>query len=197
VVKIIIEFILKVFGKQKEVVPTLPVGNQNPAPMVMAPEMPVVKPPPKPVIHPTPYELAREEIGVTELGSPKRVIQYHEATTLDKKYHSPKTSWCSSFMSWCFTGAGVGNPRSAWARDWLGYGEKISLDQAKPGDVLIFQRDGDGDGEKDEGHVTFFSGYDPVTKMIKCLGGNQSNAVRLSNYSKDDLIGVRRFAYNG
>jgi conserved hypothetical protein TIGR02594 len=127
------------------------------------------------------YEIAEKEIGVTELKNPKRVIEYHQATSLAAK--DTQTPWCSSFVNWILKQAGYKRTNSAWARDWLDYGQKCS---PKKGCILVFERGAPGGSS----HVTFYTGKETESEYL-CLGGNQGDAVCIKGYSKKDLLGCR------
>ena len=60
--------------------------------------------------------IARKELGVNETDNPKRVVEYHQATSL--KAQTPKVAWCSSFACWCMEKSGTQNARvkSKWDR---------------------------------------------------------------------------------
>lgn len=171
------------------------------APKVEAPEPEPPEPPPaKPIplpfmpkeqekpadviplpVDPNWLDIARGEIGTLEksVGENKRIIEYHMVTTL--KASTDEVPWCSSFVCWCLEKAGVESTRSAWARSFLNWGAK--LDKPRSGCIVVFTRG------TNSGHVGFYIGETKTT--IKVLGGNQSNAVNISVYSKDRLLGYR------
>jgi hypothetical protein len=71
-----------------------------------------------------------------------------------------------------------------WARAWLGFGIPVQRGHEQLGDILIFDFGG-GDS-----HVTFHDGQRGDDYL--CLGGNQSNQVKISPYPKSQCIGIRR-----
>jgi len=132
------------------------------------------------------YQIAMKELGVKEVVGKNhnpRVIQYHDATSLDAT--SDEIAWCSSFANWCMKQAGIKGTNSASARSWLNWGKKVIVPEV--GDVVIFWR-----GKKDgwQGHVAFFSSED--SKYVTVLGGNQSDSVCYAKYPKSQLLGYRR-----
>lgn len=130
----------------------------------------------------TPWmRIAHMEIGVTEAKNPKRVIEYHQATTLKAK--DTATAWCSSFACWVLQKAGYKTTRSAWARDWLKYGELADLQE---GCIVVMERNGPGG----DSHVGFYTGKQTATH-IELLSGNSGNSVCLKMYPKKDLLGTR------
>jgi len=96
-----------------------------------------------------------------------------------------ETAWCSAFVNWCAKTTGYEYSGKLDARSWFSVGESV----LKPmtGDVVILWR-----VSKDswKGHVGIFINQD--SKNIYILGGNQSNSVRISPYSKGRLLGYRR-----
>ena len=140
--------------------------------------------PPKPITDkPLWYQVAEKEIGVSETKNPKRVVEYHQATSLKAK--DVKTPWCASFMSWVLTKSGLSSPKTAWARDFLKYGRK--LDKPQKYCIMVFERGAPGGSS----HVTLWTGVE-TERHYKCLGGNQGDAVNDSSwYLKQDLLGCR------
>lgn len=134
------------------------------------------------------YEIAKKEIGVQEIPGDKhnqRILEYHKTCLLQAT--SDETPWCSAFVNWCCKKAGVEGTKSAMARSWLLWGEKIKSPEV--GDLVIFTRGKDGVS----GHVGFLAApIDPKSDWIRVLGGNQSNQVKISSYSKKALLGFRR-----
>ncbi len=122
------------------------------------------------------------ELNVKEIPGPAnnpRIVEYHKETSLAAS--SDSVSWCSSFVNWVFKQHAIKGTHSAAALSWKSWGKSLS----KPvyGCVVVFDH---GNGH---GHVTFFDSE--KDGMLYCLGGNQSDSVRLSYYSKKELVGYR------
>lgn len=133
----------------------------------------------------TPYEVAETQRGVKEVPGAihsKRVLEYHATTTL--KATSDEVSWCSSFVNWCVEQAGLKGTGSAAARSWLKWGTPVEAPEL--GDILIFSRG----SNPAAGHVGFYAGENEW--QYKVLGGNQGDQVKVSQYKKADLLGIRR-----
>jgi uncharacterized protein (TIGR02594 family) len=145
------------------------------------------------VIDPPPVEkypwmpIALAEVGVKEFpgaADNPRIIEYLKSTLLEPPYNSEdETAWCSAFVNWCMERAGFEGTDSAWARSWLSWGRVI--DSPERGCVAIFQRNQDGYS----GHVGFF--LEQSMEGILLLGGNQSDSVKSSRYSDENLLGYR------
>jgi uncharacterized protein (TIGR02594 family) len=130
-------------------------------------------------------KIAYKEIGVKEVsgrGDNPRVVEYHKSTNMGESADS--VPWCSSFVNWCFTQAGIKGTHKASARSWLKWG--IKLDKPLPGCVVVFWR---GSKESWQGHVAFYVGENK--HYISVLGGNQHDEVCLQNYHKDKVLGYR------
>jgi len=130
-------------------------------------------------------EFAFQELGQSEvLGSKhnKRILEYHQATSL--KATEDEIPWCSSFVNWVFLKCKMKRTNSASARSWLKWG--IELEQPIEHCVVIFKR-----GNSDwQGHVGFYLGGHG-TGLIRTLGGNQSDKVKISNYYETTVLGYR------
>lgn len=94
--------------------------------------------------------------------------------------------WCSAMMNGCERRAGHSGTGRLNARSWLDLPQAIKLSEAQEGDICIWDFEHDGT----HGHVTYFSSE--ADGEIRCLGGNQSQSVRYSQYDASYLIGIRR-----
>ena len=98
------------------------------------------------------------------------------------------TPWCGYFVSSLLTNMGIKPAEQpGWSRSYLDWGQGVSLSEAKAGDIVVFQRGND----PTKGHVGIFMGFD-ANGNIRVLGGNQSDQVKESIYSRHKLLGVRR-----
>lgn len=126
--------------------------------------------------------------GVKELSgknNSEAILNYAKDLGI-KEYKSDSTPWCSLFMSWVVNKVGIKDIKTLLARDWLKYGEKVSI--PKRGDIVILKR-----GTSNwEGHVGIFLKYTDDGKYVTVLGGNQSDRVTISNYPAIRVIGFRR-----
>jgi len=127
-------------------------------------------------------EIADAERGQKEIkgGENPRIIEYHATTTLAAK--EDEISWCSSFVNWCMEQAGIKGTGLANARSWLKWG--CPLEIPVEGCIVILKR-----GAPPSGHVCFFLREDDTS--IACLGGNQSDQVKVSVFKKADVLGYR------
>jgi uncharacterized protein (TIGR02594 family) len=115
-----------------------------------------------------------------------------------------ETPWCSAFANGMAWELRLPRSKSARARSWLQVGKPIQKvrppfeqdwPEATPGfDVVILKRGGINQPGPDvidaPGHVGFYAGQN--NNHILVLGGNQKDAVNISQYPKDRVLGVRR-----
>lgn len=130
-------------------------------------------------------EVADKELGTKEVtgnGNNPRILEYHSATYL--KAHTDSTAWCAAFACWVLHRAGYKSTISAWARDFLKYGEHLAFPAR--GCIMVFERNAPGG----DSHVAFYTGIETIDGY-QVLGGNQGDAVSLKVYPKKDLLGCR------
>jgi uncharacterized protein (TIGR02594 family) len=96
-----------------------------------------------------------------------------------------ETAWCAAFVNWCLKMTSHEHSGALNARSLL------ELDNAVKspvfGDVLIFWRI---TPDSVYGHVGFYVTENKDYYYV--LGGNQNNQVKISEYKKDRLLGIRR-----
>ncbi len=78
--------------------------------------------------------------------------------------------------------------KAATAREWLKFAVDVPLDKAKPGDIAIFWRESP---DSWKGHCAIYLDQDAT--RILCLGGNQDNGVCEKWFTKEQLLGIRRY----
>ena len=101
-----------------------------------------------------------------------------------------ETSWCSAFVNWVAMKCDFERTGKLNARSWLEVGHEVKKPEV--GDVVILWR---VKPDSWQGHVGFF--IRETETGILMLGGNQSNQVKISEYSKEQLLGFRRLKYLG
>ena len=122
--------------------------------------------------------IAKKELGVTEgpgAANNERILEYHATTG---GYSKDAVPWCSSFVNWVMQQAGYKPTGSAQAIKWADWGRKI--DQPCKGCIAVWHW---GSGK---GHVGFVVGKRGSKLLV--LGGNQSDQVKVSEYSTNKLI---------
>lgn len=136
-------------------------------------------------------QMAASQIGVVEWspGSNPQVEKYldHGASASDTDSGlRDETPWCAGFVAFCLEKVGMGSTNSLMARSYERWG--VSVKSAPlPGDIVTFYRNGISSGQ---GHVGFF--VDETPTHVYVLGGNQSNEVNVTLYSKSRMTDIRR-----
>lgn len=134
-------------------------------------------------------QIATQELGVQEISGVNhepRIISYAHEVGM-KWVNSDETPWCSIFVNWVCSKAGVARSDKASARSWTQIGQAI--DNPKPGDIVVFWRESPHSWK---GHVGFFMGFSRDLARVYCLGGNQGDSVSIDAYDSSKVIRYRR-----
>jgi uncharacterized protein (TIGR02594 family) len=146
-------------------------------------------------MEPTWLTIARAELssGIYEIPGPEsntRISEY--LATCRWVETSDSVPWCSALVNWAIIEAGLVGTDSARARSWLQWG--VSVGPPPIGAVAILKRGPEPQPDrhviKAPGHVGFFVGLASPNQIL-LLGGNQSNMVRVSTYSKSKVLQYR------
>lgn len=121
----------------------------------------------------------------------------HELSGMGR--HTPdETAWCSSGLNALAFLAGLSRSKSAAARSWIRVGEKRlgGIANAQVGDIVIIRRGGGAGQEGPEnltapGHVFVFESFNPQTRTITGIGGNQRDAWTRGTFGAHDVLDVR------
>jgi uncharacterized protein (TIGR02594 family) len=135
------------------------------------------------------YQLALEQRGLREIPgakhNPEVVKMFAEVG--HSWVQDDETAWCAAFVGAMLKRAGMAQTGKLNARSYLDWGEPVEMSDAQPGDIVVFWR-GSRDGW--QGHVAFFVRWEGDGLLV--VGGNQMNAVNISKYPKDRILGIRR-----
>ena len=132
---------------------------------------------------------AINEIGVTEQIGEKhnqQILTYAKEAGFPS-VKDDETAWCSIFLNWVAKKSGVKGSNKMNARSWLTVGTKVT--NPEPGDVVVYWRESINSWK---GHVGIFMGFSKDGSRVYTLGGNQGNAVSISAYKADEVLGYRR-----
>ena len=105
-----------------------------------------------------------------------------------------RTEWCAAFVNSVLEESDIeSNKNHAYpltARAFLDWGQKVSKDDIRPGDIVVFPRGNQGW----QGHVGFYLKTEEINgiEYYLILGGNQSNKVSIVTYSSNRALGIRR-----
>jgi uncharacterized protein (TIGR02594 family) len=115
------------------------------------------------------------------------VTEFFLCTRFPPALVNKRTPWCAAFVCAVLEQHGIAHPRSARARDFLGWGQELLY--PVPGAVLVFERGQMGK----QGHVAFcdleLATWNQST--VRVLGGNQDNAVCSRRYEVENLLSAR------
>lgn len=135
------------------------------------------------------YAAARQQIGTWEWKgddhNPK-IVQWF-ADVGHSWVVDDETAWCAAFVGAMLKAGGFPHTGALNARSYTDYGQHVDIQDAQPGDIVVFSR---GDPKGWQGHVGFFVRRDGDNIVV--LGGNQANQVNESRYPVKRLLAVRR-----
>ncbi len=142
----------------------------------------------------TAFDVAQRFIGVAETPGLLSNEQVMAMLRLDQSWPgNDEVPWCSAFVNYVMWLLRLPRTKSLRARSWLMIGQVVTLDSAEVGfDIAVLKRGGGPGIEVKEaaGHVGFYAGRHG--NFISVLGGNQANAVNVSDFPVVDLLGIRR-----
>lgn len=125
---------------------------------------------------------ARKYIGQAEIPGPRDnqfILDCFKHTTYKGKHD--EVPWCAAFVCRILDECGLKSSRSASADSYESWGQKSEL---VPGAIVVFQW---ADGSH---HVSI---VDSVidSKTVGCIGGNQSNCVKVSKFARKSIVAIR------
>lgn len=123
---------------------------------------------------------AKEELGEKEVSGAKankQILAYFKASKFWGTDDSGgANAWCGSFMAWVMKENSYTPPSNAFrAKEWKNFGKVITTPVY--GAIGIKSRTGGG-------HVSFIVGKSKDDKYYYMLGGNQSDEVNITKYTK-------------
>lgn len=136
-----------------------------------------------------PIEWATKQIGQKELAGSKRNNPWIVALFKFVRYVTrvDETPWCAAFVNAALINTGFKGTGSAAAKSFVNYGEACVPEY---GAIIVIQHANGGH------HVTFFDEWIEYGKVMACIGGNQANQVKVSQYElgpgHDRIIASRR-----
>lgn len=140
-----------------------------------------------------PIDVAWRYLGLREIPGPQHqpAIE-HFLGEVGLEGHGDETAWCSAFVQHCVAQAGLPGTGKANARSWLGWGH--ALQTPEYGCVCVLWRESP---QSWKGHVGFYLGQSvdaPGLARVALLGGNQGNAVDVTDYPSERILGYRAMA---
>ena len=138
-------------------------------------------------------QVAEKFEGMTEKANKKELEAFFK-TNLGSDF-GVSEAWCATFVNSVLSANGYKKSKSVKsAKSFLTYGEAVNLNDAKPGDIAVFNRGTD----KNKGHVGFVVSLDG--NMITIIGGNQgtkggggvTKSTRNIKKKNQELVAIRR-----
>ena len=138
-----------------------------------------------------------KEVKETKAPPNPEVLKYFKSTGYKTQKEDP---WCGAFVAWCLEHSGsekaaksVNKATAARAADWKTWGDvEVPIGAHEKGAVpvgavvVLKPRKKTSDTS---GHVAFFVEQDAQT--ISLLGGNQSDSVKISKFSRSQVVAIR------
>lgn len=134
------------------------------------------------------FEHASLDLGLKETPGKRSTPRISLAIELAAKWLDPDdtvTAWCGCIRGLWGLETGTGVPVAHYrAKSWLTWGRSVKLSDAQQGDTVILRRPGGG-------HVGLVES--PAKDgLIRVLGGNQKDAVRVDPFLVSNVVGIRR-----
>lgn len=123
------------------------------------------------------HSVAKAELGVHETPGPEataRIMEYEKHT--NRGYTgSDEEHWCAKFANFVCDESGFAGTNSAAAASFETWG--VELDKPIKGCLVVWPH-----------HVTFCDHPDISNGIVRCLGGNQSDSVKISRYQVEGAV---------
>jgi len=106
-----------------------------------------------------------------------------------------RTEWCAAFVNAVLEESNIESNNAEHeypllARSFLDWGQGISKEDIKPGDLVVFPRG----NQRWQGHVGFYLKTQEINgvEYYYILGGNQANKVSIVPYRASNALDIRR-----
>ena len=132
---------------------------------------------------------AISQLGTKEISGSEdnpQIVKYAKETGITG-IDNDDIAWCSTFVNWCAKKTKLPFTGLPNARSWLAVG--TTPEHPEPGDIVIFWRESVLSWK---GHVGIFMGFNHDASRVFCLGGNQGDAVSITDYDIKKVLGYRR-----
>lgn len=138
-----------------------------------------------PLAVPPQLALAETKIGIQEILNGKVNPFVTECFTYTTYKTKQNEAWCAAFICYLLRNTGFKDTNNAGAASYDKYGTAVAIADAQPGDIVTFRW---ASGDR---HVSMIH-HVVDADNVACLGGNQSNQVKISVYAKHFIAAVRR-----
>lgn len=129
--------------------------------------------------------VADDYIGLTERANRRQLMNLFDFA-FDHRIDPATTRWCAAFVNGVLVKSGKKSSGAATAASFLRWGKKTA--NPSMGDIVVLGLRGGG-----ASHVGFYMGTTRINgqKMVKVLGGNQKNSVKVTYYPIGKVIQYR------
>lgn len=130
------------------------------------------------------FDTAKQYLGQREIkGASHNPLIVRWWASIRAPFTDDETSWCAAFVGGIFEECGIRSSRSAAARSYLKWGQRLGSPAV--GAVVVFWR---GSPTSWSGHVGFVAGQDRWGNLM-VLGGNQGDQVNIKPFPRSRVLG--------
>lgn len=135
-------------------------------------------------------DVAKKYLGLHENKDTKKLDDFiSQRVPAWKGLHVNSTAWCAGFVGACEVEIGNTGTHRLNARSYEKYGSLATIPQR--GDIVVFSRG----GSSWQGHVAYVDGIERGgngEKLVRTIGGNQSDSVSIGYYPMSRVLAFRR-----
>lgn len=132
---------------------------------------------------------ARGELGTKEFAgtpdNPKIIKYWNDAKLSDVADGQDEVPWCAAFVGAMLARSNIQGSGKANARSYETWGRKLSSPVL--GCIVILSRP----PTAWQGHVGFYLSTDRAKRLVRIIGGNQSDSVSIADFSIDRVVAYR------
>lgn len=132
---------------------------------------------------------ARGELGTKEFAgtpdNPKIIKYWNDAGLSNVADGQDEVPWCAAFVGAMLARSNIQGSGKANARSYETWGRKLSSPVL--GCVVILSRP----PTAWQGHVGFYLSTDRTKRLVRIIGGNQSDSVSIADFSIDRVVAYR------
>jgi uncharacterized protein (TIGR02594 family) len=125
---------------------------------------------------------ALNERGVSETPGPGSTDRIGDYLEMVRQSRDDEVPWCAAFVQCMLAEAGIFGTGEPNAQSYLQWGDEC---EERLGAIVVLKRG----TEPWQGHVCFLLDWD--ADNLYCIGGNQSDRVKISVYTREKLMGLR------
>ncbi len=134
-------------------------------------------------------DISKQYMGLDEVKDNKKIkdLLKSKAQHNDIQIDPATTSWCAAWVNFCERSVGNHGNGSLLANSFKTYGKEVKRGDEQEGDIVVFHFPSHLVWQ---GHVAYIS--EIKNGIARCLGGNQDNKVKYSDYAAKHIVAIRR-----